>query len=155
MTFRIRPLQPGDRTAWEPLWAAYLDFYATELAEGVTDEAWRRLADALEPVGALGAFAASDLGDGDGALLGFAHHTFHRATWSLTSYCYLEDLYTDPAARGRGVGRALVEATAELAVATGSDKLYWHTDTTNATARSLYDQLATHDGVIVYERTLP
>ena len=144
----IRPLEPHDRSGWEPLWSAYLDFYATQLAPGTTDEAWRRLADPLEPVGALGAF------DGD-ELVGFAHHTFHRATWSLTSYCYLEDLYTDPAARGHGVGRALVEATAAAAVAAGSDKLYWHTDTTNTTARALYDQVATHTGVLVYERRLP
>ncbi|CAN5705628.1 GNAT family N-acetyltransferase [soil metagenome] len=148
MTFAIRPLAPADRTAWEPLWAAYLDFYATDLAPSTTDEAWRRLADPLEPVGALGAFEADDL-------LGFAHHTFHRATWSLTSYCYLEDLFTTPESRGRGVGRALVEATAATAVAAGSDKLYWHTDATNTTARALYDRLATHSGVIVYEHDLP
>ena len=49
---------------------------------------------------------------------------------------------------------ALIEATADLARAAGAEKLYWHTRTGNATARALYDQVATHVGDIVYERDL-
>ena len=45
-------------------------------------------------------------------------------------------------------------ATADTARAAGAEKLYWHTRQTNATARALYDQVATHVGDIVYERDL-
>ena len=60
----------------------------------------------------------------------------------------------ETSAGGSGAGRALIEATAELARAAGAEKLYWHTRTGNATARALYDQVASHVGDIVYERDL-
>ena len=147
VTILIRPLVPADRPAWEPLWDAYLTFYDTTLAVGVTDEVWRRLFDPLETVGALGAFD-------DGELVGICHHLFHRTTWSLKSACYLEDLFTASATRGQGIGRALVEGTAAVARGGGADKLYWQTKATNATARSLYDSLAHHDGYLVYDYDL-
>ncbi len=150
MTILIRPLLPRDRAAWEPLWAAYLEFYETILAPEVTDETWRRLFDPLESVGALGAFTGSDAEE----LVGFCHHLFHRSTWSLTSYCYLEDLFTAPSARGQGVARGLIDATARVATSAGANKLYWQTHTTNTTARRLYDQMAHHDGYLLYEKDL-
>ncbi len=150
MTIAIRPLQPRDRAAWEALWDAYLVFYETELATGVTNETWRRLFDPLEAVGVLGAFE----GHGDGELVGICHHLFHRSTWALTSYCYLEDLYTAPEARGQGVARALIEATAAAARSAGSEKLYWQTHRTNTTARSLYEQVAKDHGYLLYEMDL-
>lgn len=147
MTLLIRPLTDDDRTAWDVLWAGYLEFYETELAPEVTELTWRRFADPAEPMWALGAFV-------DGELVGFCHHHLHRSTWAATTYCYLEDLFTAPAARGTGVGRALIEATATAARAEGAERIHWQTMAHNATARALYDQVARHDGYIVYERDL-
>ena len=147
MTLQIRPVTPADHDAWLPLWQDYLVFYETVLPDEVTEAAWERIFDPAEPVGCLGAFD-------DDELVGFCHHLFHRSTWSLTWYCYLEDLYVAPEARRAGAARALIEATAELAVAAGSTKLYWQTHQTNARARSLYDQVAHHDGYLLYEREL-
>jgi ribosomal protein S18 acetylase RimI-like enzyme len=47
-------------------------------------------------------------------------------------------MWTDPGARGRGVGRALVEATAEFARGAGSDSLFLQVLEGNDTAASLY-----------------
>lgn len=149
MTVTARSLDVDDRPEWSPLWAAYLSFYETDLAPEITDLTWQRLLDPAEPVFGLGA-----VDDASGALVGICHHLFHRSTWSATTYCYLEDLFVAPDQRGCGVGRALIEATAAAAAAAGSTKLYWQTSRTNATARALYDQLANHDGFIVYERDL-
>ena len=44
------------------------------------------------------------------APVGLAHILFHRSTWSNGWYCYLEDLFVDPARRQKGTGRALIEA---------------------------------------------
>ena len=112
-----------------------------------TELTWRRFADPAEPMWALGAFD-------DGELVGLCHHHLHRSTWATTTYCYLEDLYTAPAARGRGVGRALIEATATAARAEGAEQIHWQTMEHNTTARALYDQVARHNGYIVYERDL-
>ena len=70
----------------------------------------------------------------------------------LAPICYLQDLFTVQAARGRGVGRALIEAVYERARNAGSARVYWQTHETNATARALYDQVAQWYGFIVYRR---
>lgn len=147
VTLEIRPLTPADRKAWDPLWHGYLVFYEEDLPDAVTDVTWARFFDDAEPMGAIGAFI-------DGNLIGFCHHLFHRSTWSPTRYCYLEDLFVSPDSRGSGAGRALIDATADLARAAGAEKLYWHTRQSNVTARALYDQVATHVGDIAYERDL-
>ena len=140
----VRAAGPQDRAAWQPLWDGYLRFYESDVPAEVTDLTWSRLLSPTEPVGALVAV------DGDGALLGFAHHVLHRSTWSPTTYCYLEDLFTAPQARGRGVGTALVTATADAARAAGATRLYWHTQGTNAAARRVYDRLGTLSGFVQY-----
>jgi GNAT superfamily N-acetyltransferase len=68
--------------------------------------------------------------------------------------CYLEDLFVDPAARGGGVGRALIEDLIALARGQGWQRLYWNTDTSNETARRLYDSFVQDDGHIRYRLVL-
>lgn len=148
MTIHVRSIEAGDRAAWDGLWAGYLAFYETELDPAATEETWRRLVDPTGPI--HGQVAV----DANGDLVGLVHHLFHPSTWSTTSVCYLEDLYVDPNARRDGVGRALIEAVADAARSAGSDQVYWHTQATNARARTLYDQVARHDGFVVYELPL-
>ena len=141
----IRPLGPEDRADWEPLWAGYLAFYEATIPSTVTETTWARLNDPAEPMHALGAF-------GDGQLVGIVHYLFHRSTWTTGDYCYLQDLFTDEAARGRGAGRALIEAVCERARAASASRVYWLTQEGNATARALYDKLADRSGFIQYRK---
>jgi len=148
----IRPVQPGDFDAWKPLWDGYNAFYGrhgeTALPEANTRMTWSRFFDGYEPVHALVAE------DATGAILGLAHYLFHRSTIDIGPACYLQDLFTSEAARGKGVGRALIEQVAERARQAGAGRLYWHTYQDNATARLLYDKVATHAGAIVYRKPL-
>ncbi|RYG94806.1 GNAT family N-acetyltransferase [archaeon] len=146
MTNTVRPLQPTDREAWEPLWAAYQTFYETVIPPETTEVTWQRFHDPTEPLHALGAFDKYD------RLIGIAHVIFHRSTWLPTNSCYLNDLYVEDTQRGQGTGAALIEAVADLARAHGAGKLYWMTHETNATARRLYDKLATRSGFIQYKK---
>ncbi|WP_457325365.1 N-acetyltransferase family protein [Roseateles sp. P5_E11] len=145
---QVRPLQPTDRAAWQPLWDGYNAFYGrageTALPAEVTETTWARFFDATEPVHALVAE------DESGQLLGLVHYLYHRSTTRVELTCYLQDLFTTPEARGRGVGRALIEAVYAAAREAGIKRVYWQTHTTNATGRALYDKVAHHMGFIVY-----
>jgi GNAT superfamily N-acetyltransferase len=145
---QIRPIQPTDRAAWQPLWDGYNAFYGrageTALPAPVTETTWARFFDAAEPVHALVAV------DPHGALLGLVHYLYHRSTTRIEPTCYLQDLFTAPEARDCGVGRALIEAVYAAAREAGVKRVYWQTHTTNAAGRALYDKLAEHRGFIVY-----
>ena len=58
------------------------------------------------------------------------------------------------AARGRGIGRALIDRVYEQARRTGSSRVYWQTHQTNLTAMQLYDKVAEHSGFVVYRKLL-
>lgn len=147
----IRPFRPEDYAAWRPLWDGYNAFYGrqgdTALPEAVTEASWRRFLDPDAPMHALAA-------EIDGHIVGLAHVVIHLNTSALTPNAYLQDLFTDPAVRGQGVGRALIEAVYDLARAKGCGRVYWHTHETNATAMRLYDQVAEKSGFLVYRRLL-
>lgn len=141
----IRPLGADERGSWEPLWQGYLTFYRTTVTPEVTESTWARLHDAAEPMHVLGAFL-------DGTLVGIVHYVFHRSTWTTGDYCYLQDLFTVPEARGRGAGRALIHAVYERAEAAGASRVYWLTHEDNEVARGLYDTIADRPGFIQYRR---
>ena len=140
----IRAIKPQDRAAWEPLWLGYQRFYQVDLA-AVTDATFGRFFDVLEPVHAL-------VAEQGGQLLGFTHYLFHRSTWLAGPTCYLQDLYTADAARGKGVARALIEAVYQRAEQSGASRVYWNTHEDNTTARALYDKVATRSGFIQYRK---
>ena len=144
----IRPLGPSDRPGWEPLWNSYCDFYGESLPETTTDTTWQRL---IDPQAPMGGYLACDP---DGTVLGFAHFVLHPHTWSPKTLCYLEDLYVTPSARGRNVGYSLIDFLWRLAETEGWGRLYWHTETTNAAARRLYDRFRPADGYVRYTITL-
>jgi GNAT superfamily N-acetyltransferase len=141
----VRPLRPDERAAWEPLWNGYLTFYETSVTPDVTEAAWRRLHDLAEPMFGLGAYA-------EGELVGIVHYLFHRSFWTIGDYCYLQDLFVSEVARGKGAGRALIQAVERAAREAGASRVHWLTKEDNHTARALYDTLADRSGFIQYRK---
>ena len=143
----IRPLRESELSAWLPLWHGYNAFYgregATALDAAITTTTWQRFFDPSEPVFALVA-AAED------KILGLTHYLHHRSTTRIELTCYLQDLFTLPEARGRGIGRALIEAVYSSARDSGIKRVYWQTHRTNTAGRLLYDRVAKHLGFIIY-----
>ena len=138
----VIPLRPQDRARWEVLARGYKAFYRTAVTDAEYETAWQRLL-RRDGVHGLGAHA-------DGELVGIAHYLFHTVVWAPT-VCYLQDLFTDEAARGRGVARALIEAVAADARSRGAPRLYWLTQEDNARGRALYDKVAKFNGFIRYD----
>ena len=147
----IRPIQQDDFAAWKPLWDGYNAFYgrseATALLPQVTNATWQRFFDSTEPVFAL-------VAESEGKLVGLAHYLFHRSTTTVELTCYLQDLFTAPPERGRGIGKALIEGVCGQARSAGLREVYWQTHVSNAAGRLLYDKVAAHSGFIVYSRDL-
>lgn len=147
----IRPVAPQDFAQWKSLWDGYNSFYGrvgeTALSSEITRVTWSRFFDEAEPVHAL-------VAEVDGRLLGLAHYLFHRSTIMIEPTCYLQDLFTSEEARGRRIGRALIESVYERAKSAGASRVYWQTHETNAAARKLYDQVAERSGFIVYRKQI-
>jgi GNAT superfamily N-acetyltransferase len=147
----IRFLTRQDYDQWLPLWDGYNAFYgrsgATALPPEIAAMTWARFFDAYEPVHAL-------VAESGGQLLGLTHYLFHRSTLFIEPTCYLQDLFTAEAARGKGVGRALINGVYEQARIAGSPRVYWLTHETNLTAMQLYDKVAERSGFVVYRKQL-
>ncbi len=150
-TLTVRAVTRADYDDWLPLWLGYNAFYGREgetaLDPAITAATWGRFFDAYEPVHAL-------VAEEGGRLLGLVHFLYHRHTNMIEPTCYLEDLFTAKAARGKGVGRALIEGVYERAKADGLSRVYWLTHETNATAMKLYDRVAEKSGFVMYRKTL-
>ena len=143
----VRELQAADFPQWAPLWAGYNTFYKRVLPDAVTQATWSRFFDKAEPVHAL-------VAEQNGELLGLVHYLFHRATAMIEMNCYLADLFTNEAARGKGVGKQLIEAVYDRARLAGCSRVYWQTHETNAVAQVLYNKVAERSGFIVYRQQL-
>ncbi|MBN8869815.1 MAG: GNAT family N-acetyltransferase [Solirubrobacterales bacterium] len=129
----IRAVTAEEFPQFEPLFVAYQEFYEVEDIDpernrgffsrflGGTDDGWL-----------LGAF------DGDEAV-GFGCFYRTMSSLSATDVVLLNDLYVNESARGRGAGRALIEAGAELARQAGATHLVWETAPDNHRAQALYD----------------
>jgi len=117
-----------------PLIAGYQRFYGAAPDEGRNRAFFSRL------------IGPNDIGTllearGGGLVLGFATLYWSRSSVSARDVVLLNDLFVVPAARSRGVGRALIAAAAEVARKRGAGALRWFTQPENATARRLYDSL--------------
>ena len=143
----IRAALPADKQRWLILWQGYLDFYQTELSLEQSALTWQRI---IDPEFNTKCAVAID----DGVIVGFTTYSLQNSTWSEGGHCYLEDLFVDPAVRGKGVGRALIEYVKSYAIENNCSRLYWNTDEDNATARKLYDTYTLESGKRQYRIAL-
>jgi GNAT superfamily N-acetyltransferase len=147
----VREVKEEDFDGWLPLWDGYNRFYGrfgdTALPTERTRLTWSRFFDGYEPIHAF-------VAERDGVLVGLVHFLYHRSTTLAGPVCFLQDLFTIESERGKGVGRALIEAVYVAARSARAERVYWHTHETNHTAMRLYDALAEKPGFVMYRRPL-
>lgn len=147
MTMQIRRITADDFDAWLPLWKGYQAFYHVDIADDVTRATWQRLLDPAEPMNAALAIV-------DGRAAGMVHWIYHRSTWTVGNYCYLQDLFASSDVRGKGIGRALIEHVYADAAAQKASRVYWLTHESNHTAMQLYDRIADKPGFVQYRKLM-
>ncbi len=79
--------------------------------------------------------------DGESAPAGVCQLRYRLSVWTGADDCWLEDLYVMDAARGTGLGRALVTAAAERAAARGCRRMELDVNEQNTAALAFYEQL--------------
>jgi GNAT superfamily N-acetyltransferase len=149
MGLRIEPVTEDQLEALLPMIADYQRFYGRrEVDEGRNRSFFRRFIAPSED-GTL--IAAWD----EAGLLGYACLYWHFTSVGAAETVLMNDLYVDEAARGGGVGRALIEASAQIARDRGVGRLEWSTRPDNAKARGLYDATGAEASAwITYELSL-
>ena len=147
MSTSIRPIKAGDRERWLVLWQGYLDFYKTVVPAEQTERTWTRIMDSDFNMKCA-------VAERDETLVGFTTYNLQNSTWSPNGHCYLEDLFVDPAVRGSGAGRALIDYVKAFAIENKCSRLYWNTDEDNETARKLYDTYVLESGKRQYRVSL-
>lgn len=144
---RIRAAVAPDEARWRTLWADFVALDTEKCPGEATDFVWRNALDPAHPMKLL-------VAELEGDVAGFLLYTTHDFSRSVRPVCYLLDFYTAPEARGRGLGRALMQHLSEAGRANGWLKIYWMTQADNADARRLYDKFGTTSPMIRYDMHL-
>ena len=142
----IRPVTKNDFNEWLLLWKGYQVFYKATISDEITKTTFDRFQDVQEPVYCL------VIENQEKQLIGLVHYIFHRSTWTIENYCYLQDLFVDPKHRASGLGRKLIEAVYAEAEKNHCSRVYWLTQENNDQARMLYDRIADQTGFIQYRK---
>src|SRR3954454_12651339 len=117
----IAPIAPSEYGELLPLIAAYQRFYEVEdIDEGRNHRFFRRFLAPSDDGLLIGARE-------DGELLGYACLYWHFSSTRAVETVLMNDLFVAAAARGRGVGRALIESSAAVALERGAAQLEWST----------------------------
>ncbi|HSS03825.1 MAG TPA: GNAT family N-acetyltransferase [Solirubrobacterales bacterium] len=130
---RVEPVSAQQLEKLLPMIAAYQRFYEVEDIDEERNRAF--FSRFLAPSGdgtLLGAWRGEQP-------LGYACLYWHFTSLVPAETVLMNDLYVDDSARGQGVGRSLIEASAEVARERGAHHLEWATAPDNKTAQRLYD----------------
>lgn len=142
-TLLIRPVTPSDRPDWERLFDLYAAFYKTSVEAEAKAQVWSWIADGAEPFW-------SDLAFRDGHAVGLVQYQLMHRSLSGGKVVYLSDLYVDPALRGGGIGRALIDHVIGFARGRGIGNVRWLTQDFNYAGRRLYDSYRPKSDFILY-----
>jgi GNAT superfamily N-acetyltransferase len=129
----IRPAREDEVEEMLPLIRAYCEFYEVR----PDDEGLRAMFRTLIADPSQGAiFIARD----GGQAVGFATLDWKWSSLKAARIGYLEDLFVDPEARGRGIADALIEICAERCRELGMPAMAWQTAPDNQRAQQVYNR---------------
>lgn len=145
-TVSVRPLDPADEPRWRVLFRDYRDFYQLTESEDVVSRVWGWLMDPGHECRGL-------VAEAEGVIVAIGHYRRFSRPSTGTVGLWFDDLFTDPEARGKGAGRALIRRITEIAATEGCSVVRWITKEDNHRARALYDKVATRTQWVTYDAT--
>ncbi|MFB2582132.1 N-acetyltransferase family protein [Herbiconiux sp. P15] len=148
MPIEVRPVAAGEFFPWHAVYTGYGEFYENPLHDEKAVLVWSWIIDDANELECLVAV------DDEGTLVGLAHFRSFSRPLDGSKGIYLDDLFVLPEARKQGVGRALIEAVAEVGRRRRASVLRWVTAKDNEAARALYDQVAEKTKWVTYDKAL-
>lgn len=144
MDITVRRVAASDEAQWSELYAGYRAFYRLPEDPGVVASTWAWVRDEQWSMTGL-------VAETDGRLIGLANLRWFARPSAGRIGLYLDDLFTAPESRGSGAATSLLRAASRLAAERDAQVVRWITASDNATARRLYDQLATATPWVTYD----
>lgn len=141
----IRHITSSDYETWSILYLSYAEFYQVNQSQDMRDKVWAWLLDSDHEVNGLIAVNEEDIA------LGLAHYRPFYRPLSATVGGFLDDLFVIPSARGKGTGKALINAVAKIGQDNNWSIIRWITADDNQAARAAYDQVANQTKWVTYD----
>jgi GNAT superfamily N-acetyltransferase len=143
-SFVSRQADAADAAQWLELYRGYRAFYKLAPDDAIVERVWGWITDAEHEVKSFVAVMGDDL-------VGLANYRRFARPSTGSVGIYLDDLFTTPASRGHGAGRALLRALSDLAESEGRSVVRWITAVDNDRARRLYDSAASATNWVTYD----
>jgi ribosomal protein S18 acetylase RimI-like enzyme len=141
----IRTIDAHDSERWRELFSDYGVFYETAFTPEVLDGVWAWLLDPTHPVSGL--VATNE----DGVVIGFAMYRAQPDTFTAGPALYLDDLFVDPSARGKGIASQMLGRLSDIAREQGATQVRWITAADNVSAQHAYNRVARKTSWVTYE----
>jgi GNAT superfamily N-acetyltransferase len=133
--FSLRPAEPRDLPAIVGLIRELAEFeHLSHLVQTTAEKLHPHLFGPRPAAEAL-------VGEVEGMVVGFALFFTNFSTFLAQPGLYLEDLYVQPAHRGRGLGKALLERLGALALERGCGRFEWSVLDWNSNAIRFYERM--------------
>ncbi len=134
-SFLIRPAEPGDVDAIVALIGQLAEYEKLTHLLQVTSEKLHPHLFGERPV------AEAMVAEQGGAVVGFALFFTNFSTFLAQPGLYLEDLFVEPAQRGKGIGKAMLTRLARLAAERGCGRFEWSVLDWNESAIRFYEHM--------------
>ena len=141
---------PRDKEGWRRGYNGYANFYKREMTDEIAERVWAWITDPKPHGPCEGRIARA----ADGRVVGLAHFRDMASPLRGAVAGFLDDLFVDPAWRGKKLGRALLDEVGAVGRARGWPFYRWLTADDNYRARALYDQAAKRTMWITYQYDL-
>lgn len=141
----IRRAAAGDEQAWSDLWAAWQSHMGGRVPDDVSSRTWMQIITPGTGIFALLAFVEE-------RALGFANVSATPFAWTGGLILFLQDLYVVPEARGRGLGRSLLQAVYDETDAMGAAQVFWMVDESDSELQAFYARQGIRTPYVRYMR---